>query len=42
MKLGLSTYSLTRAIKSGEMTVIQALEWMKTYGRRRELHCTPI
>jgi sugar phosphate isomerase/epimerase len=32
MKLGLSTYSLTRAIKSGEMTVIQALEWMKTYG----------
>lgn len=32
MKIGLSTYSLVGPISSGEMTVVEALEWMKEHG----------
>ena len=32
MKLGLSTYSLVNVIKSGEMTVLQAIEWIAENG----------
>lgn len=32
MKLGLSTYSLSKAIKAGEMDVIQAIEWIAENG----------
>ncbi len=32
MKIGLSTYSLVGPIRSGEMTVLDALEWMKEHG----------
>ncbi len=32
MKIGLSTYSLVGPISSGEMTVLEALEWMKEHG----------
>lgn len=32
MKLGLSTYSLSKAIVSGEMTVLDAIDWMKQNG----------
>ncbi|MDB4868932.1 MAG: sugar phosphate isomerase [Cohnella sp.] len=32
MKIGLSTYSLFRAIKSGEMDVLQAIEWIADNG----------
>jgi sugar phosphate isomerase/epimerase len=32
MKVGLSTYSLSRAILSGEMDVIQAIEWIAENG----------
>jgi sugar phosphate isomerase/epimerase len=32
MKLGLSIYSLSKAISSGEMTVIEAIEWIKDNG----------
>ncbi|WP_010270603.1 sugar phosphate isomerase/epimerase family protein [Paenibacillus senegalensis] len=32
MKIGLSTYSLSRLIKSGEMTVLDAIQWIGDYG----------
>ncbi|TVY08017.1 sugar phosphate isomerase/epimerase family protein [Paenibacillus cremeus] len=32
MKIGLSTYSLSRAIKAGEMDVLQAIEWIADNG----------
>lgn len=32
MKIGLSTYSLLKAIKSGEMTVLDAIEWIADNG----------
>lgn len=32
MKIGLSTYSLSRAIKSGEMDVLQAIQWIADNG----------
>ncbi|MCZ8511673.1 sugar phosphate isomerase/epimerase [Paenibacillus filicis] len=32
MKIGLSTYSLSRAIKSGEMDVLQVIEWIADNG----------
>ncbi|MFC5653313.1 sugar phosphate isomerase/epimerase family protein [Paenibacillus solisilvae] len=32
MKVGLSTYSLSRAVKSGEMDVLQAIEWIAANG----------
>jgi sugar phosphate isomerase/epimerase len=32
MKIGLSTYSLLNAIESGEMTVLDAIEWIKDNG----------
>lgn len=32
MKIGLSTYSLVGPIRSGEMSVLEALEWMKGNG----------
>lgn len=32
MKLGVSTYSLLNAINSGEMTVLDALQWMADHG----------
>ncbi|WP_407271575.1 sugar phosphate isomerase/epimerase family protein [Radiobacillus sp. PE A8.2] len=32
MKVGLSTYSLARAIQSGEMDVLQAMDWIKENG----------
>ncbi|SEM93858.1 sugar phosphate isomerase/epimerase family protein [Lihuaxuella thermophila] len=34
MKLGLSTYSLSKAMASGEMTVLDAMDWMKQQGAR--------
>lgn len=32
MKLGLSSYSLARAIKAGEMTVIDVIDWIAEHG----------
>lgn len=32
MKLGLSTYSLHKAIASGQMTVLQAIQWIADHG----------
>lgn len=32
MKIGLSSYSLSRLIKSGEMTVLDAVQWIGDYG----------
>ena len=32
MKIGLSTYSLSRAINAGEMNVLQAIEWIADNG----------
>ncbi|WEG13157.1 sugar phosphate isomerase/epimerase [Pullulanibacillus sp. KACC 23026] len=32
MKLGLSTYSLLRAMQSGEMTVLDVIQWVKEQG----------
>ncbi|WP_274652075.1 sugar phosphate isomerase/epimerase family protein [Paenibacillus humicola] len=32
MKVGLSTYSLSRAVRSGEMDVLQAIEWIAENG----------
>ncbi|MFD0717628.1 sugar phosphate isomerase/epimerase family protein [Paenibacillus sp. GCM10027626] len=32
MKLGLSSYSLSRAIQAGEMTILEAISWVKEHG----------
>lgn len=32
MKIGLSIYSLSRAIKAGELDILSAIEWVKTNG----------
>lgn len=32
MKLGLSSYSLSKAIQAGEMTILDAIDWVKAHG----------
>ncbi len=34
MKLGVSTYSLMNAIKTGEMTVLDVIDWIAELGGR--------